>query len=114
MGIMWYDFIIFPMALALITLSIIILVSVYKKVLSKVHIVYPSYYLSILVLSILFAKVVYHSYGLERTLIIYDNILKFYIIFFVFDVIFPLFMIVKFFPEFVKKIMKLTNKVLGI
>jgi len=113
-GVIWSDFIVIPMGFILIALSILLIILVYKKKLTKINLIYPIYFLSYSIFLTTFNIYVYNSYGLDYGLTILDNFHKYHIIFFIFDIIIPALMMYKQFLEHIKKIIRTIKKGLYI
>src|SRR3989344_8714068 len=102
LGFIWYDLIIIFSIISLFILSFIIAFKVAGKEISKIHLIYSLYFPSRILLVILLNRILYFFYDFDTTLSILESSRRYYGILYLWDVLFPLYMLHKEFPALSK------------
>jgi len=86
-------FIQIPLFLILFILSIVIIIYTLKKRLSKLNLIYPIYFLILWIITPIISYSILILYLPIMSFFILDLLVRFYIIFYIFDIIFPIYII---------------------
>lgn len=91
----WTEYFIIPVFFIMVILSIVIIILTFKKRLLKLNLIYPIYWLGLWFFTLIINSFILLNYPLVTASSILSNISQFYTLFYIFDMIFPLYMINK-------------------